>query len=903
MAVVYLAEDLRHGRQVAVKVVRPEVLIALGPERFQREIAVAARLSHPHIIPLFDSGIADGLVFFVMPHVSGESLRERLARECPLPIDEAVKIGRDVASALAYAHAQGIIHRDIKPENILLEGGEARVADFGIARAISGIDSEAITTSGLVVGTPLYMSPEQASGAPKLDPRSDLYALGTVLYEMLGGEPPFAGVSPQAILARQSHDTPTPITVLREAVPAPLADLVHRMLKKVPADRPGTAEEVVRALETSSTPLPAPVPASRRRPYIAWLALGGILVAGALGWWMTRPAPPGDPNRVAVFPLAPSPGNRDSLRATDITGALVSALNSSGVINAVELPLGPGDDPARVARAAGAGRWITGSLYEADSLRVIFQVRPWRPTAAPPRPVVLRAASEPWEVAYAAAGPLLRSLMPRAGEGDQASLPLLRGRSPAALAHFYQGDASYRHAAFADALAQFRAALAEDSTFAFAALRGAQAASWVGDTLGAEALLGQLGRGRDSLPFKYASFARGLQAYQEGLADTAVARFREVLAQDPYSPDAWMALGEVYAHLLPLVGSIDTLAENMFQMVHTLDPDFAPALPHLIEAALRRGDSTATTLLSAFAAAQPEAHELRYLQLAVQCVLGRRQVAWSADTDDDSNAAFEAAQVLSAGGLRQPACADAAWRAVDSARLGGARGFAALMMRQDVLIDRGDTTEARVRVELDSSATRASKQLLLALDAIAGAPEDSAASSLADSVLFGLAHGATDISPSRLWIVGVWLSHEHRVADAARVRDAAVRRLGSASPMARSLDARVRLAQGDTTGAVTILAANPPAARKSALSWRPNESLVADRMLLAELYLARGQPWDAIEWASVVDAPAVLADLVFLPASLRIRATAADAAGDQQLAQDMRQRLAALSPGTVKTEP
>ena len=219
------------------------------------------------------------------------------------------------------------------------------------------------------------------------------------------------------------------------------------------------------------------------------------------------------------------------------------------------------------------------------------------------------------------------------------------------------------------------------------------------------------------------------------------------------------------------------------------------------------------------------------------------------------------------------------------------------MMRQDVFIDRGDTTEARLRVERDSSATRASKQLLLALDAIAGAPEDSVASSLADSVLVGLAQGANEISASRLWVAGAWLSRHQRVADAARIRDAAIRLAGPASPMARSLEARVRLAQGDTSAAIEMLSRNAPSARKSALSWRPNESLVADRMLLAELYMARGQPWEAIEWASVVDAPAVLADLVFLPASLRIRAAAADAAGDQQLSREMRRRLAALSRG------
>src|SRR5689334_25189836 len=193
MATVYLAEDLKHRRRVAIKVLRPELGAAVGAERFLREIETTANLRHPHILPLYDSGSAGGLLYYVMPLVEGESLRDRLAREKQLPIDDALRIAREVADALSYAHARGVIHRDIKPENILLEGGHAVVADFGIARAVSTAGADRLTETGMAIGTPMYMSPEQAAGDPDLDGRSDLYSLGCVLYEMLGVQAPFTG--------------------------------------------------------------------------------------------------------------------------------------------------------------------------------------------------------------------------------------------------------------------------------------------------------------------------------------------------------------------------------------------------------------------------------------------------------------------------------------------------------------------------------------------------------------------------------------------------------------------------------------------------------------------------------------------------------------------------------------
>lgn len=247
MATVYLAEDLKHRRRVAIKVMRPELASTLGAERFLREVEIAAQLSHPHILPVYDSGAADGVLYYVMPYVEGDSLWDRIRRESQLPVEEAVRIAREVSEALAYAHDRKIIHRDIKPANILMSGGHALVADFGIARAV-GAATGGITKTGLAVGTPHYMSPEQASGQANLDARSDIYAVGCVLYEMIAGEPPFTGPTPQAIIARSLTETPRPLTATRQGLTPALDAVVARALARNAADRWQSAADLSTAL-------------------------------------------------------------------------------------------------------------------------------------------------------------------------------------------------------------------------------------------------------------------------------------------------------------------------------------------------------------------------------------------------------------------------------------------------------------------------------------------------------------------------------------------------------------------------------------------------------------------------------------------------------------------------------
>jgi TolB-like protein len=402
MATVYLARDLKHDRLVALKVLHPDLAASLGAERFLREIRVTAKLSHPHILPLYDSGDADGLLYYVMPFVEGESLASKLEREKQLSIKETVQIVREVAEALAHAHSYGLVHRDIKPDNIMMSGGHAIVADFGIATAVSQAGGEKLTQTGMSIGTPAYMSPEQAMGEP-VDARSDVYSLGCMLYEMLIGQIPFTGATPQQIIARHSMDHIPQPSILRDTIPEDLEEIIFRSMAKLPADRFRTAFEMAEALgevDTSTTTtrrVPTGTTAQRRPKRRTWwqraalpagVALAVVVVAA--GAWVVFTKMRGRGTAISTGPDARhiavlyfkdlSPDTSLGYLADGLTEALINRLSTVPQLTVLSrdavIPFRESNAPRdSIAGVLGVGSLVTGSVEPAgDRTRVTVRL-------------------------------------------------------------------------------------------------------------------------------------------------------------------------------------------------------------------------------------------------------------------------------------------------------------------------------------------------------------------------------------------------------------------------------------------------------------------------------------------------------------------------------------------------
>src|SRR4051812_13161056 len=403
MAVVYLALDIKHRRNVAVKVLRTELAAAMGPERFLREIEVAARLQHPNILPLHDSGEAGGFLYYVMPYVEGESLRARLTREGELPVADAIRILQEVADALRYAHSQGLIHRDIKPDNVLLSGYPPRergtsggwhalVTDFGVAKAVNdAAQGSSLTGTGLALGTPTYMAPEQAAADPNTDHRADIYALGVLGYEMLAGRPPFTGPSAQAIIAAQMTQTPAPLSLARASVPAALSAAIMRCLEKRPADRWQSADELLQTLEHPRSsgaveaipelPIQPHKTLLRRWPVVLLLICGlvGLALLGALIYRQSQRSKTLDADLLAIAPFD-TPDPKLALWHEGLVDLLSRNLDGAGPLRTVAPTTvirrwsGRADPPSatQMGLRTGAGLVVYGSLIGAgaDSARI-----------------------------------------------------------------------------------------------------------------------------------------------------------------------------------------------------------------------------------------------------------------------------------------------------------------------------------------------------------------------------------------------------------------------------------------------------------------------------------------------------------------------------------------------------
>jgi eukaryotic-like serine/threonine-protein kinase len=605
MATVYLAHDLRHDRPVALKVLRPELAAALGPERFLRETKLTARLQHPHILPLFDSGEANGQLWYVMPYVRGESLRARLAREGQLPLDDALRITCDVLAALSYAHSQGVIHRDIKPENILLEGEEAVVADFGVARAVDAAADERLTETGFALGTPAYMSPEQATGERVLDGRSDVYAVGCVLYEMLAGEPPFTGPTAQAILAKRFSAPIPSIRTARERVPERTDQAINRALARAPADRFATAAEFARALSPDSQTvasvavkgqgtLAEPVAASRRLRRVVLICLGTFaLILG--GWAIMRrlasPAAAVSPTRLAVLPFSTSGASNIAYLGDGMVDLLSRNLNGAGDLRTID----PGtvltatsragtraldaEEGRALARRLGAGLYVLGSAHAVGGkLRIQAELYSDADTAG--EEALARATAEgDTTQLFQLVDHLAADLMAGQSRGLSSRLmqsAALTTRSLEALKAYLKGEQNLRggEGKFDSAIAGFQRAVAADSTFALAYYRLGVAAGWAerpGISGPATERALALGARLDDRDRRLLS---AFAAFQRGAADDAEQRYRAILRDYPDDLEAEFQLADLLQQYNPPRGRPIGEAREPFDHVLAQDPGF-----------------------------------------------------------------------------------------------------------------------------------------------------------------------------------------------------------------------------------------------------------------------------------------------------------------------------------------
>jgi serine/threonine protein kinase len=594
MATVYLAQDLRHDRSVALKVFHPELGPVLG-DRFLQEIRVAAKLSHPHILTLHDSGEAAGLLWYAMPVVDGESLRHRLQREGSLPVDEAVRITRTVAEALDFAHANGIVHRDIKPENILLFAGEPMVADFGIALALGAAGQERLTQTGFSLGTPAYMSPEQACAEPHLDGRTDIYSLGCVLYEMLAGEPPYTGPTPHAILAKRLSEPLPRLRTVRE-VPEPLEQAIHRALARNPADRFPTARDFGRALAEATSPASAaavparPVRVSKRARTATALGILLLLAAAlAISWLkLLRHPPETVPAQLAVLPFSvPASGSFNYL-AQGMVDLLSRNLNGAETLVTIDpgrvmSAAGRGElramDAQRgrdIARRLGAGQYIVGSVVPAGGqLRIQAQLYQQDSTASPP--IAQAAVEGDSSRLFELVDQLTAQLLVGRGQGQGARLArtaALTTRSLPALKAYLDAERNLRAAQYDSAIAGFQRAIEVDSGFALAHYRLGVAALFVGRmgligpaTGRALALVERLSERDRRLLAAFTDLVRGIP-------DRAERQYREFLEAYPDDLEAQFQLANLlYVYNAPR-GRPPAEAREFYARVLQVDPKF-----------------------------------------------------------------------------------------------------------------------------------------------------------------------------------------------------------------------------------------------------------------------------------------------------------------------------------------
>jgi tetratricopeptide (TPR) repeat protein len=916
-AFVFLATDLRANRDIAVKVLRPELTIEMGEARFKREIEVAGQLHHPNILPLLDVGSAAGQLYFTMPYVEGETLRARLKREGQLSVHDALRIARDISNALDHAHARGVVHRDIKPGNVLLDVDKTLVADFGIARAMSVAAVDQITESGIAVGTPEYMSPEQGTGDRRLDARSDVYALGCVVYEMFAGEPPFTGPTLQAIVARHCQEPPRSLRIIRPSIPVGVERAIERALAKAPVDRFAKAGQFVDALETgleARTDIFGLAHLTRR----SRLAVGAAVLAigGMAAWTALRARSPVlDRNRIVVFPLYDGSAAGASSAGEGVATFIGYALDGTRPLKWIDgwelLNRSQSTVPGRVgatqgrriSRSAGARFYIDGSiLRRPDSVTVILRLNDVQGDS------ILRIAGRSAPVATAslpqlglqAAGGLLPELVAPGGRIDLAEFSR---RDPVAVANFLQGEREYRRMQFAAAMPHYHAALARDSAFALAALRGAYAASWSAKFEEATQLVETALRQNEGLNPSQLNVARGLAAYLDGSADSAVLYLRAALRSDSAAHAAWTLLGETYSRLLPAEWASDSLARATLERARTVDPSFAPTLVLLEEIALRDGDvDRAVTLRGELRTAEADTTHATARALMLRCVRdGPGSINWTQATAADALAVLSVGKLLS-GQASQPQCAISAFQAVLSSqdpprnvRLGALLGALA----QLAAIDQSHQSPLLLALK---GASGVNRHIPVLATAAATAALENEARAIADTA----ARSYNNLPVPLLWLLGNFEASRNNVPRLqAILRTLRVKADSSQLPrdarIVRAVDARLRLLKGDTVTAIAILGSLRPSASRLMLAWWPWETHGPEYMLLAQLLFATGRYEEARQVATRLDATEPVTYPFYIRQSLELRMRAAEAMRNATLATQYRRRLQKLSSSNSRS--
>jgi len=879
MSRVFVAEETRLARRVVIKVLPPDLALEMRVDRFNREIQLSASLQHPHIVPLLAAGGVDDVLYYTMPLVEGEALRTRLSREGELPVRDTVRILKDVADALAYAHARGVVHRDIKPDNVLLSGQHAVVADFGVAKAVSQAKTESgLTSVGVALGTPAYMAPEQAAGDPNIDARADIYAFGAMAYEMLTGRPPFSGMAPHQMLAAHVTEPVVPITDRRPTLPPVLGDLVMACLAKNPADRPQSATELLQALEGMATPsgsqaITSPVTTVRhllRRPRNQLLAVAGAVALALLGGWLAlrpRAAVVLDANRIAIAPFDVAGANL-KLWSEGLVDVLSRSLDGAGPLRTASPTLivrrwtGRADEPSAQAlgRETGAGTVVFGGLEQSgpDSVRLRATVLDVAGPTVLGEIELREQADRIDRVADSLTVGVLRVL------GRTRAIGFVRGaslgsRSLPALKAFLQGEQFLRRSEWDSALAYHQRAIGLDSSFTLAWSHAGQAAGWTHsaqDSVSRTYKLraGALNHGlapRESLIVVSESLASVVYAGPQQIAGAwwtygkrLMATLDDAVRRYPNDPELWYMLGDARFHAgslarVPLRASLEA-----FDRAIALDSAFTPSYVHAVPLGLEYGGTDAGRRYGrAFLAAGAMGTYAQSTDLVLRLLdPARRGAAITYLADSADNHLFQTVWLAIGRWTDSAETVVAMLRArADAEKKSGKTSNASLIVLPMALASRGHVNEAIPRTTFPA---------LLSQYALTGAiPPDSAAR-MARSWL-------TKPGDGLLFAMPILANARDTAAIAGTLRRTdSIRQHPPPSlpPIAKdffgyalaSQRAYLALARGDTTEALRLFDATPDTAAFG--------GSVLDDLVHAQLLAARGRLNDA---AALLDRPTV----------------------------------------------